>query len=178
MGLKKFLRDQDLFASNVKFTFRQLNTSQEYDTTYKTTLGGALSLLCYFIFTVCISVKTKELVDGHGDAQHQMTTTFLDQNVPIDLYKLNYMFALHKIDPRLGRIEVRQVDHKSQGKVSTEIPMVDCRELLPDPDDAELGYLNNPMFNPYRTTFRYEPDFVCPKTDSLVLQGHYALENF
>ena len=62
-----------------------------------------------------------------------MSETLTDQEQPIDLYKLHYMFALHKIDEKMGRIVATQVDWTKDGeKIKTDIPMVDCNDLLND----------------------------------------------
>ena len=80
------------------------------------------------------------------------------------------MFALHIINPKLGRIVATHIDYQRDGKVKTDIPMVDCRELLPDFNNEQEGYINvATKFNPYITTYRYRPDFVCPQTDSMTI---------
>ena len=78
-----------------------------------------------------------------------MTNTPLESDQVIDLYELNYMFAVQKIDQRFGRITATQVDFVVAGiKHKTDIPMVDCRELL-ESSDHQDEYIHNRYFNPY-----------------------------
>ena len=105
----------------------------------------------------------KELVAGHDEADHSMTHSPYSDELIIDLYALKYMFAVQTIEPRLGRIVTNQVtwDWGWKGepiKTYEEIPMVDCRELLPEAGywrvDPKVGHINNEVFNPYRGNFR------------------------
>ena len=57
-------------------------------------------------------------------------TTMASNYEHLDLWELNYMFAVEKIDPSVGRIKARKViwgnDNIPQKQ---EIELVDCREL-------------------------------------------------
>ena len=116
-----------------------------------------------------------------------MTHSPIDEKTVIDLYELKYMFAVETIDPRRGRIEVKQViwDYSMRGeaeKTYEEIQMVDCKELLPEPGywrvNPRVGHINNEVFNPYRGNFRHATEFMCPNTTSLILQGQYTTLDF
>ena len=107
-----------------------------------------------------------------------MSDTLIDVEQPIDLYKLGYMFALHKIDPKIGRIKASQTTwHWDGEKTKIDIPMVDCTNLLSDAGNPTAGTINE-HFNPYTTTFRYKAEFVCPQTEKLIVQGHFGSPHF
>ena len=97
------------------------------------------------------------------------------------------MFAVQKLDPRLARITATQVEWtwgwKGEAmKNSIDIPMVDCRELLPDPGYRRTfnpeDYINNSAFNPYDGIFRLPTEYLCPNTTKFILQGHYTTHAF
>lgn len=127
-------------------------------------------------------MKTKDLFAGHDEATHQVTTAYLNDSKPIDLYALGYVFAVEKLDPKMGRVTASQVEWKSFRGDSwlerTNIPMVDCRDLLPSLHDLREGYINNKEFNPYDQTYRDPIEFICPNTTSLLIQGQYSSTDF
>ena len=86
------------------------------------------------------------------------------------------MFAIEKIDPTKGRVVAYQIEFTTvrgdSNQVLTEIPMVDCHELLVE------GYINNENFNPYDTDYRFPIEFICPDTRSMLIQGHWASKTF
>ncbi len=92
----------DHFDRKAEFTFK--TGKDEYETSVKTSFGGTISLFYFAIMLAVVGTKTKELFAGHDEAQHQVTTKFLGDEEPIDLYKLGYMFAIEKVDIRKGRI--------------------------------------------------------------------------
>ena len=107
-----------------------------------------------------------------------MTNLPLASDQVIDVYELNYMFAVQKIDPRLGRITAAQVDYAAAGiKHKTEIPMVDCRELIMSSDHQD-DYIHNRVFNPYMAEFRFPTEYLCPNVTSLLVQGHFNSKYF
>ena len=57
------------------------------------------------------------------------------------------MFALSAIDPKLGRYEARQYTNDDW----TDIEMIDCKTLLPDPSNETEGFIGNTTFNPYHS---------------------------
>ena len=137
----------DSFGTKAEFTYKQNVEGNEVATTVKTKFGACITLIYASMFLITVYIKTIELVAGHGDAQHQVTTAFLDDSTPIDLVELGYMFALSAIDPKLGRYKAKQWINNE----STDIPMVDCKSLLPDPNDITEGHIGNSSFNPYHS---------------------------
>ena len=105
--LSKLVTKIDAFDRKAEFTFK--TGKDEYATSIKTGFGGSVSLFYFAIMVAITIVKTKELLAGHDEAHHQVTTAFLDDTEPIDLYELNYMFAVEKPDPKKGRIAANQV---------------------------------------------------------------------
>ena len=172
-GLKSYIKDKDSFDRKAEFTFK--TSKNGYETSVKSTFGGSATMVYYFIFLTCIIVKTKELFAGHEDADHQVTTSHLDDSEPIDLYALGYNFAVPSIEAKKGRITAEQVEWKSfRGDAYeqiTEIPMVSCKELMSDPENINDSYINNKAFNPYDQTLRTPTEFLCPNTTSLLVHG-------
>ena len=59
------------------------------------------------------------------------TSPYEDEN--IDLWALQFMFAVEAVDPRLGRVEVMQVyDDFGMDRIKKPIDMVDCKQLFED----------------------------------------------
>ena len=61
-------------------------------------------------------------------------------NEIIDLWALQFMFAVEKKDAKYGRLEVDQVSIRPDSEQITPIKMVDCEELW------EANGLNNDHF--------------------------------
>ena len=70
-----------------------------------------------------------KLVKG-DDPFFAMTTSPYEDQI-IDLWALQFMFAVEAVDPRLGRIEVMQnYNGVGMDRIKKPIDMVDCDQLF------------------------------------------------
>lgn len=84
-----------------------------------------------------ILVRTKKLVSK--DDPFFSTTTMASEDVSFDLWQLGFNFAIEKIDPTIGRLKVyHRHDHPENGRSETPIDMIDCDELLSQPNAAKV----------------------------------------
>lgn len=92
-------------------------------------------------FTVNRCVK---LVDASDPFFSMLTMASEDEQ--IDLWELNYMFAVEKLDPRVGRVKATQVIWGTEiEKIKQNIELVDCVELMPG--GKHEGKSNNKDFS-------------------------------
>ena len=90
-----WLEHFDMFGQEVKLTFQN-------KTQFRTNCGGAASLLTFGIFLLFFCLRTIKMT-GKSDPLISMTTTPLPKDQrEIDLWKYNFMFAVTKLDPRVG----------------------------------------------------------------------------
>ena len=75
---------------------------------YTTRIGGAVSILCAILLISFSAVKMKKLV-AQSDPVFSMTTLVLDEIGPIDLFKSKTVFAVSKVDDKVGVITVEHV---------------------------------------------------------------------
>ena len=59
-----------------------------------------------------------------------MTTVALDNDESVDLGALDFIFAVEKLDPKVGRVTLTHTAWNLEGKFKTEIPLVDCNDFL------------------------------------------------
>ena len=89
-----------------------------------------MTTLVTILFTAFLVVRTQKLVN-YDEPYLSVTTTEADGS-QIDLYAMEYFFAVEKPDPRIGRVSVKQTDWVGFGdfsqKVDTDIEMIDCKE--------------------------------------------------
>ena len=116
-----FINTLDIFGRPVQFTFKG---SQHF----KSFLGGVASIICYIVIGFVFILQSQELLFGHDQAFHFTSDGVNDIDEVIDLYELNYFFAIEKLEKEVARIEVTQVS-REEGR-STLIPMVDCADLI------------------------------------------------
>ena len=80
---------------------------------------------------VLIILQTMEFT-SIDEAETFISNTMLDENEIVDLFQLNYRFAVQQVDERVGQVMAQQISYnQSYGETSTTrlIEMVDCREL-------------------------------------------------
>ena len=126
-GLNK-LKDFDTFAETIQFTFRG-------DTHFATSVGGCMSLLCILIFSVLCIMKTHSLILKEDQ---ELSMIESDQNYQsFDLYELGFMFAIEQFDPRVGSLEVDNLQWILDPESETgsnwnyvDVTMVDCKTLI------------------------------------------------
>ena len=131
------------------------------------------------ITTIFLLVQTRKLV-LHEEPNLSSTPQVEDE--AIDLWALNFMFAIKNLDPYYGTIEATQVTWNanvgSEGKVEIPIKLVDCDELLAG--GAYEGQSNNEALD-VKDIFkgRQNARFLCPvEVEEMTLQGDYGTENF
>ena len=81
--------------------------------TYQTWIGTGVTFLISILFISFLGVRTSKLVSA-TDPFFSMMTMAKEETDPIDLWALNYMFAIEDVDPRVGYINV---DHTAWGPV-------------------------------------------------------------
>ena len=110
----------------MQLTFRQREK-------YKTEVGGIASIFLFTLLGFLIAKKTVEYADVEN-AQMYMAST-LGSPEAIDLFKLNYRFAIMPVDPRVGEVEAFQhFTHKinANNEQHFKIPLVHCNDLVDD----------------------------------------------
>ena len=97
----------DIFGERVEFTFRK-------KTKFKTWIGASIScIMCSFFFTFLV-LRTVKLVTSDDPFFSLTTMGVTDQNM--DIWKLDFMFAVENIDPRAGRISAQHVTWDNSGE--------------------------------------------------------------
>ena len=84
------------------------------------------------------------------------------------------MFAIEEVDPRLGRLELLQVNSgRLVDEVKTPVELIDCQELF------EKGGFNNKHID-YEEFTRLTPKkWLCPDAlDSLEVRGGWGSDYF
>ena len=93
-----------------------------------------ITIACAIMMLIFMFIRTSKLI-SESDPFFTMTTQALeDSNDFIDLWELGFMFAVEKIDPRIGRIEVEHASRFRNNEANdkkTPIKMVPCSELAP-----------------------------------------------
>ena len=162
---KDFPKNIDFYGEKVEFTFKNKTYFQTY-------LGGIVSIFAFILMMTFLIVSTIKLL-GHLDPY--FSSTNLAQSESIDLVQLGFMFAIRDVDPTIGTIHAQHTQWGAfgSGKESTEVQLVDCRELLAG--GQYEGQSNNPNFN-IENMFQGRIDYdriLCPiGLDSLKLVGN------
>ena len=94
------LKSVDIFGEQIEFTFNG-------DTRFKTWIGASISCFMCTFFIIFLALRTTKLV-SNDDPFFSMTTMYSKDEV-IDLWAMDFMFAIEDIDPRVGRLIVEQV---------------------------------------------------------------------
>ena len=115
----------DIFGANVEFTFKGQKN-------FTTVIGAVISAIMFALFISFFAVRTSKLV-SHEDPFLSMMAKEPDEGA-IDLWELDYFFAVEKPDPRVGRLYAYQMEWNDFGpdqeRIKTEIEFVDCKEYL------------------------------------------------
>ena len=89
----------------------------------------------------------------------------------MDLFDLNYRFAVQKLDPRIGHVAAYQVDRHPNEQSEIPIEMVNCTDLV-----------DNEQWNVFLTDSVVknldDANFLCPNTSSLLVEGQHGDTNF
>lgn len=86
-----------------------------------------ITIGCTTLMLAFLVMQTSKLI-SKDDPFFSMTTVVLDWQ-QIDLWSLGFMFAIEDIDPRVGRINVKQTSWtQDAGKVETFVKMVPCTD--------------------------------------------------
>ena len=92
---KSMLQEIDIFGENFNLTFQG---KQKYTTPF----GGVVSIICFTCMIIFGTLRVQKLISKE-DPNISMTTQ-ARRSGPIDLYEHSYLFAVEKIDPKLGRL--------------------------------------------------------------------------
>ena len=110
-------------------------------------------------FMISFTVNRTIKLWSKDDPFFSMLAMAAEEN-EIDLWQLNFMFAVEKLDPRVGRINAEQVFWgTSVDKEKHKIELVDCKELRPGGTHA--GQSNNDGFV-LENLDKLRKDFLCP----------------
>ena len=107
-----------------------------------------------------------------------------DKSELIDLWNLDYMFAVSDIDPRVGRILVTQTSWDFSGeeskKVPTPIKMVDCEEYNENGSLAHVDLGNKrKLLEGLALRRNSDTTFLCPSDiDEMLIRGNFANKFF
>ena len=100
------------------------------ETSYKTSIGASISCFVSTFFIIFLVLRTTKLILS-DDPFFSLTTMGAD-DVSIDIWNLDFMFAIENIDPRVGRITATKVSWDNRGseskKEKNEVEMIDCKE--------------------------------------------------
>ena len=102
----RILHDLDFLGQNVNFTFKR-------DEVFTTNLGTTVSIISILLLGFVLLSRTIKLVEG-ADPIFAMVTSPYEDEQTIDLWDLNFKFAVEAVDPKIGRLEVFQV-HTQDG---------------------------------------------------------------
>ena len=92
----------------------------------------------------------------------------------MDLFELNYRFAVQQIEPEIGTITLSSVTIDSQDNKTIEaIEMIDCNELVKDKNWK--GFFDN---NQIKFRLNKGDDLLCPNIENLRVEGQYGDETF
>ena len=97
-SIPSMLKNLDIFGESVKLTYQKKPT-------FQTWVGTCISCLVLTLFTAFCGVRTLKLFSA-SDPFFSMMTMAKEEQDPIDLWALNFMFAIEDIDPRAARITV------------------------------------------------------------------------
>ena len=165
-GLKQF----DLFGQPVELTFQDQKK-------YNSVCGTVVSIFCLILMTAMIAARTQKITTG-SDPFFSMSE-ISKGDLAIDMWELGFMFAVEKLDPAAGSL---QVAYETMGKDidfnSQEIKLVDCTELLPGGEyESEL---NNAQFDLERLYNAIKgAEFLCPVgLEHIYLEGVFDSTRF
>ena len=83
------------------------------------------------VFMISFTVNRTIKLVSKDDPFFSMLAMAAEEN-EIDLWDLNFMFAVEKLDPRVGRVNAEQVFWgTSRDKKKQKIELVDCKSLQP-----------------------------------------------
>ena len=160
------LRKLDIFGQSVQLTFRN-------ESKYKTSIGGIASIFYITVLTVLIAIKALQFTDVEN-AHIQITNSMDDDDEPLELFKLNYRFAVEQIDQRVGQFQAWQADWPRGGnRTFTPIELIDCQEFVND--ERWAIFLGDTRV---QDKLNRGTQLLCPNVDSLEVQGQYEDEHF
>ena len=112
---------------------------------YTTNLGAAVSILCFVLLGTIAITRTIKLISG-SDPIFAMAVKPQDDEA-IDLWALNFMFAIESIDPKYGTLSFFHIQFGTnlEEKIYTPLNMTDCNELYENGRPSES--LNNKHFS-------------------------------
>ena len=167
----------DMFGERVQFTFRK-------ESSFKTHIGAFVSCVMSVFFIIFFSLRSIKLVTK-DDPFFSLTMMGAD-DVSIDIWELDFMFAIENLDPRIGRVIVTQTTWDFRDgdtkKEKQNIEMVDCREYQEggEYENFDLRHKKTLIDN-INMTRKTDSTFLCPylpNDSSMTIQGHFGSEYF
>lgn len=144
----------DMYGPSVTFSFKRQKK-------FPSGVGTVMTLLTIALMVAFIVNRTLKLLSKNDPFFSMLQMASEDKK--IDLWALDYMFAVEKLDPEVGRVQATQtIWGKSVKKVKKNIELVDCTEFLPG--GKYTGGLNNPNFSieSLATLRKTGLSFLCP----------------
>ena len=92
------MKNSDIFGQSVQLTFRG-------ESTYKSNIGGAASLVFFAIMSSLIAHYTVQFVQVENS--NTSLSDIIREEYSMNLYELNYRFAIEKIDSMVGNVTAK-----------------------------------------------------------------------
>ena len=141
--------------------------------------GTMLTFLTLTVFMIFLVVRSLKLVSLE-DPFFSMMTIPRDATALIDLKELGFLFAIQKIDERLGRLEVTHTSWDlGLDKVTHEIPLENCVSLYERKGLRNLSDGEKVLYNSVLNE-RANRVYLCPdlSQSNLSVRGRYAAQHF
>ena len=94
------LKDLDMYGAGVEFNFQGKNR-------FTTVIGSIMTFITILLFISFAAIRTLEFA-LQGDPFINMTSLIAEEE-SIDLWDIDFVFAIEDLDPKVGRISVQQV---------------------------------------------------------------------
>ena len=123
------------------------------------------------LFLAFMTIRTQKLVSF--DEPYLSTMTEKAEGRIVDLFELDFFFAVEKPDPRVAYVEAFQTDWLGfgdrSGKERYEIEFFDCKEFLPGGLYEDVYAGTNKMTLIESLFVKHSTTFLCPNIDRLVV---------
>ena len=158
-----FLKAVDMYGQGATFTFQgQLG--------HNSWIGTCFTVLALGLFMAFSLVRTQKLISGDDPFLSMVTLPSINQN-GIDVFEMQYGFAIQNIDKSMGMIYAHHVKWgTNRTKEYSQIEMVDCNSV-----NGQVGKLK--IFDAVNDNG--ELKFLCPiLTPGLELRGKFGDDIF
>ena len=117
-------RKCDIFGERINFKFKK-------ESKITSPIGTFFSCITMTLFLIFFINRSEKIISG-SDPYVSMLVTGTESS-KIDLQQMNFFFAIQKIDPTIGYVEVKQVTWKNNsGRVKTKesIGLTNCEDYM------------------------------------------------